>query len=108
MTELYETLNLLTPYIKLYLTIGICYVIFYSFMKGIIKQEWETKDILHGLFFPLSIANELGFFFSYLPMLLNWNKAKGAQTEEIKKTLSDIQKSDYTPEKMFNNINDRG
>lgn len=56
----------MVEYIQLYCLCAVSYLIFYTFLKGFVKQEWEMQDILHGIFFPLSLANELGFLLTVI------------------------------------------
>lgn len=69
-------MELLITYGLLYLKIGFVYVILYSFLKGLVRVEWEVKDLKHGILFPLSLANELGSLTSTLIQLVRKRKTK--------------------------------
>lgn len=90
-----DSLIALLPLIKMYFMIAFWYTVFYVFMKGAIKQTWEFKDLLEGLFFPVSIANELGVLISYLPLLFNKERLEKAREEaqrDIDREVDDLHK----------------
>lgn len=61
MLEIYEgVVTFLQNYSQIYLTLQCMYTIVYSFLMGFVKQEWSLKILLEGLFFPISLQNELG------------------------------------------------
>lgn len=48
-------------YQGIYFGIGLVYLLVISGIKGFVKQEWVFKDLVHLVFFPLSMANDLGY-----------------------------------------------
>lgn len=53
-------------YLGVYFGIGLLYLLIISGIKGFFRQEWVFKDLIHFVFFPLSMANDLGYIIGSL------------------------------------------